>query len=211
MIGADRLGEEAANAFLKTLEEPPGRALFLLLTDSPQSILPTVLSRCQRVTLSGEQGGLPEELASQLRAILMEPDAGGLTHLWKARQMMAFLKAARKAIEEEEGRRASDGDAEETVDARINARYKEMRTLALRAVLIWHRDILLLSAGAPPALLANGDPESLAVLRERAARTPPAVALRHVEAVERMQQQLNQNLSESMVFPAGFSTLSSLH
>ena len=43
---ADRLNDQAANAFLKTLEEPPARTLLLLLTDAPQSLLPTVVSRC---------------------------------------------------------------------------------------------------------------------------------------------------------------------
>ncbi len=38
----------AANAFLKTLEEAPGGAVFFLISASPASLLPTVLSRCQR-------------------------------------------------------------------------------------------------------------------------------------------------------------------
>ena len=49
LLGADRLSPGAANAFLKTLEEPPGRSIFLLLTDGPQFLLPTILSRCQRI------------------------------------------------------------------------------------------------------------------------------------------------------------------
>jgi len=43
---ADAMGEEAANAFLKTLEEPPPRTVFLLLTDRPDAIIPTIASRC---------------------------------------------------------------------------------------------------------------------------------------------------------------------
>lgn len=44
--GADLLGAEAANAFLKTLEEPLGKAIFIL-TSSSENILPTISSRCQ--------------------------------------------------------------------------------------------------------------------------------------------------------------------
>jgi len=44
--GADLLGRAAANAFLKTLEEPLGKAIFIL-TSSSESILPTISSRCQ--------------------------------------------------------------------------------------------------------------------------------------------------------------------
>lgn len=37
----------AANAFLKTLEEPPARAIIILISDSDRSLLPTIISRCQ--------------------------------------------------------------------------------------------------------------------------------------------------------------------
>jgi DNA polymerase-3 subunit gamma/tau len=40
--------KEAANAFLKTLEEPPAHAIFILATTEPHKVLATVLSRCQR-------------------------------------------------------------------------------------------------------------------------------------------------------------------
>jgi len=43
---ADSMGEAAANAFLKTLEEPPANTVFLLLTARPQAIISTVVSRC---------------------------------------------------------------------------------------------------------------------------------------------------------------------
>ena len=44
---ADRLNEQAQNAFLKTLEEPPRHAIFILATTEKHKILPTILSRCQ--------------------------------------------------------------------------------------------------------------------------------------------------------------------
>jgi DNA polymerase-3 subunit delta' len=46
---ADRMGVAAQNHFLKTLEEPPGNSLFMLLTEYPGLLLPTIRSRCQRV------------------------------------------------------------------------------------------------------------------------------------------------------------------
>lgn len=42
---ADKLGEDAANALLKTLEEPSEKVHFILVTESPSALLPTVLSR----------------------------------------------------------------------------------------------------------------------------------------------------------------------
>ncbi|MFA6376222.1 MAG: DNA polymerase III subunit gamma/tau [Candidatus Paceibacterota bacterium] len=43
-----QLSKDAANALLKTLEEPPGHAIFILATTELHKILPTILSRCQR-------------------------------------------------------------------------------------------------------------------------------------------------------------------
>jgi DNA polymerase III subunit gamma/tau len=45
---AHMLTKEGANAFLKTLEEPPPHVVFILATTSPESLPPTILSRCQR-------------------------------------------------------------------------------------------------------------------------------------------------------------------
>ncbi len=46
---AERMNQASANAFLKTLEEPPGDALIILVTSMPQSLLPTIRSRCQEL------------------------------------------------------------------------------------------------------------------------------------------------------------------
>lgn len=68
----DRLNPAAGNALLKTLEEPPGNALLILITDNPGSVLPTVLSRCQRLHFSA----LPEAIiATLLRETGIEPEA----------------------------------------------------------------------------------------------------------------------------------------
>src|SRR6202045_4395169 len=47
----DELNPNAANALLKILEEPPRQSLFLLVSHAPGRVLPTILSRCRRLTL----------------------------------------------------------------------------------------------------------------------------------------------------------------
>jgi DNA polymerase-3 subunit delta' len=69
---ADRLSIAAQNALLKTLEEPPGHAILILVTGSPGGLLPTVRSRCQRITLRP----LAE---ADLRAVLRQQNLDDVT------------------------------------------------------------------------------------------------------------------------------------
>jgi len=62
----DTMHENAANRMLKTLEEPPSFAHLLLLTDRPQDVLPTILSRCQAVRFDAPA---PDDLAASLDGV----------------------------------------------------------------------------------------------------------------------------------------------
>jgi DNA polymerase III subunit delta' len=62
---ADTMNDEAANALLKTLEEPPEYVVLLLLTDRPTQVLPTIASRCQPVRFDPPA---PAELAARLES-----------------------------------------------------------------------------------------------------------------------------------------------
>jgi DNA polymerase III subunit delta' len=62
---ADTMNDEAANALLKTLEEPPAYVVLLLLTDRPSQVLPTIASRCQPVRFDPVA---PAVLAERLQA-----------------------------------------------------------------------------------------------------------------------------------------------
>lgn len=56
---AESMTEAAANALLKTLEEPAGRSHLILISDRPSRLLPTILSRCQKIPLRQPE---PEEI-----------------------------------------------------------------------------------------------------------------------------------------------------
>ncbi|HET6422971.1 MAG TPA: DNA polymerase III subunit delta' [Planctomycetaceae bacterium] len=64
---ADTMNDETANALLKTLEEPPERAVILLIANNYDALLPTIRSRCQVVRLDP----LPDDV---LTALLLEKD-----------------------------------------------------------------------------------------------------------------------------------------
>jgi DNA polymerase-3 subunit delta' len=65
--GAERMTRETANAFLKTLEEPPRSTTIILVATTLEGLPPTVLSRCQRITFNplGEEE-VKKVLADQL-------------------------------------------------------------------------------------------------------------------------------------------------
>src|SRR3954468_24944952 len=67
---ADRLQPQAANAFLKTLEEPPNDSLLLLLSAMPEVLPDTILSRCVAVPLAADQKEDPSPEDDELVALL---------------------------------------------------------------------------------------------------------------------------------------------
>ncbi len=52
LFEAETMNPQAANAFLRTLEEPPPHVHFVLVTDAADRMLPTIVSRCQHVPFS---------------------------------------------------------------------------------------------------------------------------------------------------------------
>ncbi len=53
---AEQLGNEGANALLKTLEEPPSSTVFILVSHRPKLLLPTIVSRCQLLRFNEDEG-----------------------------------------------------------------------------------------------------------------------------------------------------------
>jgi DNA polymerase-3 subunit delta' len=80
---ADDLNEEAANCFLKTLEEPPPRSVLILIGSTPDRQLQTIVSRCQVIRFAPLASAVVDELLqtrgiedSALRARLVRLSAG---------------------------------------------------------------------------------------------------------------------------------------
>ena len=69
---ADAMNRHAANTLLKTLEEPPGAAVFVLVSSNHAQLLPTIRSRCQRIDFPDPD---PEIALQWLRGRVPEPEA----------------------------------------------------------------------------------------------------------------------------------------
>jgi DNA polymerase-3 subunit delta' len=181
--GADELNEHGQNAILKTLEEPPGAAVLVLVAASPFLLLPTVRSRCQRVRFDPLQAG-------EVRRVLAAqgvPDAA--LELLVAR---AAGSPGRALALGDEG----DGDLRARLLARLGelgrATAAELSALAqsagrgnvavaLEAVLSWYRDLLRVRLEPGSRDLRN--PDVAAALAAAAARRTPASIVAQLEEV----------------------------
>ncbi|MBP5510147.1 MAG: hypothetical protein J6Z49_04455 [Kiritimatiellae bacterium] len=201
---ADCMRTEAANAFLKTLEEPVPKSLFILLSDAPQKLLPTVISRCQRIDLD-ENRSLPEPWEGRVLDVLAGPVLGSPTErLASANMLVAILaemqKEAEREVREEGKQEKSTGEIVEEKDvvtAKVSARYREMRHDFMLTVQRWFRDLMILTAGGDETLVYNQ--RYLETLKPRAARLKLAQALYNVNAVDEMDAQLEKNMKEEHV------------
>lgn len=217
IAGADRLGSAASNALLKTLEEPPPRCLFLLLTDAPQSLLTTIASRCQRIRLTAPPPPLPQEWTQRLGTILClrsESQTGLLHPLGQADAMIELLKDIKSGVEEEIVTETKSMDAleskadKDTLQARISARFREERARIMQAVVLWYRDqLLLVCDGSRDALHHKHEVEQL---EQECRGLSLRQALQQVAVAEQMNRDLESNLNENTVFPAAFLHLMKL-
>jgi DNA polymerase-3 subunit delta' len=77
----DEMNRNAANAVLKVLEEPPNRALFILVSHAPGRILPTIRSRCRRLNLSPLDDDAMSKIISHQRPSLSADEVEGVIAL----------------------------------------------------------------------------------------------------------------------------------
>ena len=131
---AQDMGIPGQNALLKVLEEPPPYGVFILLTDNPQKLLPTVRSRCTELALTA----LPEDLAiTQLRRIFPQMEEETLRAAYS--RSGGYLGQAQQLLE--------DGAALPPQTTDFLDAYAHRNTYGLIQVLVpmekWKRDQLI--------------------------------------------------------------------
>ncbi len=215
LVSAERMNNEAANRLLKTLEEPPPRTVFLLLTDQPDALLPTIISRCQKVTLNDSLAEPESELRSAVVKIATGLSSGRvIVKLAQAREMMALLKRIRNQTERDEARCMEQNqvsgeqadDLEKVSEGRIEAVYREKRREVLRLFLLWQRDLLLCASGSGEDSFLFFRSEAQQI-RAAAVGLTAMQVMNNIYIVENMQKYLDQHLSEFMVIERTFLKL----
>jgi len=218
ILEADRLHPNAANAFLKTLEEPPDNTLFILVTSNPGQLPVTIVSRCAHFPLRDAElpalEGPAAEIASATGELLAaKPTTRAGAALRLARRLQQLLREARENVEEEmtaafkeEKKRLGDTAEEDWLkdeEARLKA-LVEARVLATRqhlAAVVAERTADVLRARHGVAAL------QFPALAEESARLAghfdDAALLRVLDGAARLRLFLDRNLKEDLALEAG--------
>lgn len=217
---ADRLSEDSANAFLKTLEEPPPQTLIVLLTELPGRLLPTILSRCIRLDMAepgagvrlseAQQRFLPavEEamahMGSDIAALALRADFQALLVRYReeiSERIAGAVKAEAKAIAEGTDVRDWEAQQKDTVAAAIESEYLGVRLQMLELLSMCLGQAALIASAAP-------DVEPLSpVLNQVAASFPVAGLMQRMQAVENLRKDLSFNVHEALVLDARFTEI----
>jgi DNA polymerase-3 subunit delta' len=119
----DDLERPAANALLKSLEEPPPNSLFLLVSHAPERLLPTIRSRCRQLRLSALE---PDAMAAALSGALDDPEPGEIDELVRIGEgspgrALAFRGLKIEALDRAMQALAEEGDPTNARRARLAA------------------------------------------------------------------------------------------
>ena len=182
---ADRLNVNAANSLLKTLEEPPGDCLLLLVTAQPARLPATVRSRCQKIEfdLPAQAVAVPW-LAARAQgevgpAALLEI-AGGAPLAALAQADGERWRRRRELFERYEQVLAGQADPIRVAEGWAQGDLAEN----LRWLIGWHTDLIRLKMNPEPPRLSN--PDLRAALRRWADRQPPRALFERLDAVVRL-------------------------
>lgn len=220
LVAAERLNVQAANAFLKTLEEPPAGTLFLLLSSEPQRLPDTIVSRCLRLHCGGG-GPTTTSDATEWISGFSEVASGDTSGLFGRYRLLDQLLARLTTIKEEvEKTLAAQSPIERHADAEpdlierwkdelaagIEAEYRRRRGELLLALQFWLRDVWLMTCGAFRQELA-AFPQLAGPTRQVAGRMDGARAARNIEVIESTQRLLQTNVQEALALEIGLLKL----
>ena len=218
---ADRMNEQAENAFLKTLEEPPSDSLLLLLTDAPDLLLPTILSRCVRLPLlSSAEGRVTSEVENELLVSLAAMSKQGLGDIATAltlratfsglltRRRQEITKINDLALKEEtqKYKNTTEGDwlkrREEFYKAHTESEYLSEREKLLEVLTSWMGDVLRRKCEVDRLDF----PKQKEVTSRVAESQDINSLLLRMEAIENLRAHLETNVQEQLAFEVAFLT-----
>ena len=218
---ADRLQPQAANAFLKTLEEPPKDSLLLLLSALPEALPETILSRCIAIPLArdGQLEARDEEkkLVKLLQQVSCQQSWTIQFAYRLAQEFQRLLRSVREdvkhetdeALKQEQVRYkdTTDGawleEREQYYKARAESLYLQQRAGLIETLFAWWSDVLRSSNGVAQRSLPQAQRETAAL----ASRFSTVEILKRIRCLEELRDHLNRNIHEALAIEVGFLTL----
>jgi DNA polymerase-3 subunit delta' len=204
---AEYLSTEAANSLLKILEEPPPRVVWLLLAAEEEHLLPTIISRCQRLELKP----VPSERVQEILINSYNVDANKaklLTQLCHGRLGWAVSALANDDILEQRSQRIAR--LASLLAASLEQRFAYAQELASqfsqdrRAMaemigiwLDWWRDLMLIKGGCQEAII-NVDYEK--VLKEQARRLSLGEIEGFLANLCLLQEEISKNVNPRLAW-----------
>lgn len=222
VLHADRMGEGAENAFLKTLEEPPPGCLLLLVSDAPELLLPTILSRCVRLPLMAPVGervtsAAEEELLAALAAAARN-GIGSVTTALNLRAAFSAILAKRRAeiskandaAFKEEAKKYknttdSDGwlaDREKFFLAQTESEYLNERGKLIEVLVSWVGDVVRQKCGVARLEFPAEKDTTARVADAHELRD----LLRRMDGMEELRANLETNVQEQLALEVAFLT-----
>ncbi len=204
--GAELLSHEAANCLLKTLEEPTGRVVFILLTSRERLIPATIVSRCQRLELPPMPAAEVETTLNRDLAVekakaklLAGLSRGCLGWAFRAASDESLLQQRDEGLERLLG--VIDGDGEGRFDCalKLSSQFSQNREKVEETLdlwLNWWRDLLLIKVGCPD-FITNSD--MLPQLSARAESYRLVQIRNFITSIRMAGEQLKQNANPQLV------------
>ncbi len=201
LIAAERMNINAANSLLKTLEEPPGNSVLLLVSTNPARLPATIRSRCQKVSFQHP----PEAqaltwLASKLDR---ETDLALALSLTGGAPLTALNWAAGQGLKQRRDLFKSYGqvltrqiDPVQAAQVWIKGDVLEN----LRWLIAWQMDMIRLKMMVDPPRLLN--PDLKAPLRRLAVSLPPQTLFRHLDEAVRLRRLCETQVNRSLMIEA---------
>ncbi len=217
---ADRLSDDSANSFLKTLEEPPPQTLIVLITEMPSKLLPTIRSRCIRLDIAdssmeehineAQKRFLPAvraalaNLGSDVAALVLRYDFQEL--LAREREeisdrITSAVKAEAKSISEGTDIRDWEAQQKDTTAAAIETEYLSRRTQMLELLTLCFGQAVLVASHAPDVKPITPEIETVAQ------KFPVANLIARMHSVDDLRKDLNYNVQEALTLDARFTQI----
>ncbi len=194
--------EEAQNAFLKTLEEPPLHAILILTSQDAGLLLPTIVSRCQPLTLrplaiDTVENALESkwDVGPEEARLLARISGGRLGWAVRALNNPEVLQARREALNALNAL-IHEGRAERITRAEGLAKDSTELPQVFETWQTWWRDVLLLSSGHP-GRVTNVD--YLNVLEAQAGQFTAPEIQRALDETRSAARRLTQNVNARLV------------